>query len=597
MTFDALTLAAVRDELAPRLSGARMQKIVFVDELSLAIEFFAPGVGRTNVLLSAHLEQARVHAIRQLPARGIERDSPFDLLVRKHLRHARVRSIRQPRLERVFELECEQRDPSDRPYRVVVIVEAMGRRSNLLLVDGEGLILDAARRTPPSRNARRPVLPHLPYAPPPPQDRLMPEDVTAESLSTGAGGPLDRWLAQRVAGLSPGAAREIVFRATSNAHTMVEGVDWARLAAETRAFLALADTHAWSPCVAFDVEGRALDYAPYALTHLEDAGARLEGAESISEAIQAYYAASERAGFAPRGDPLAAERKALIAPLDRAMRTADRRVAALEHQLNIGQSDREPLRRAGDLILAHLTEIGLEATEFAVEGERVELDPRLSAIENAQSYFALYRRARETEERVPRLLAEARHASEHLADLRTLVEVAGHMDAIRALRREVASATSGRPSTDAEGSKDGKARSGKRGTGRAGDRGSKAAAPYRRVALSNGDGDGWEALIGTSAVGNATVTFDVARGEDLWLHARGVAGAHVVLRSMTASGEPPTGVVERAAELAAGHSASRGAGAVEVDVTQRRYVKKIPGGPPGLVRYANERTLRVTPRA
>jgi predicted ribosome quality control (RQC) complex YloA/Tae2 family protein len=576
MTFDALTLAAVRDELAPRMSGARMQKIVFVDELSLAIEFFAPSVGRTNVLLSAHLEQARVHATRQLPARGIERDSPFDLLVRKHLRHARVRSIRQPRLERVFELECEQRDPSDRPYRVLLIVEAMGRRSNLLLVDSDGLIVDAARRTPPSRNARRPVLPHLPYAPPPPQDRLMPEAVTAENLSVGASGPLDRWLAQRVAGLSPVAAREIVFRATGDTHSTVERIAWARLAAEARAFLAMADTHEWSPSVAFDAEGRALDYAPYALRHLEEAGARLERAETVSEAIEAYYAASERAGFVPRGDPLAAERKALLAPLDRAMHTADRRVAALQHQLDTGQADREPLRDAGDLILAHLTEIPPEATELVVDGERVELDPRSSAIENAQSYFARYRRARETEERVPQLLEEARHTSEHLANLRTLVEVADQMDAIRALRREVASATGARADKNPRPSA----------------RVDKAAklAPYRRVALQ----DGWEALVGTSAAGNATVTFDVARGDDVWLHARGVAGAHVVLRG---PGEPASGVVERAAELAAGHSAARGAGAVEVDVTRRRYVKKIAGGAPGLVRYANERTLRVTPRA
>jgi predicted ribosome quality control (RQC) complex YloA/Tae2 family protein len=104
----------------------------------------------------------------------------------------------------------------------------------------------------------------------------------------------------------------------------------------------------------------------------------------------------------------------------------------------------------------------------------------------------------------------------------------------------------------------------------------------------------WEALVGASAAGNATVTFDVARGDDLWLHARGVAGAHVIVRG---TAEPPEEVIERAAELAAAHSAARGSSAAEVDVTLRRYVKKVPGGPPGLVRYANERTLRVTPRA
>jgi predicted ribosome quality control (RQC) complex YloA/Tae2 family protein len=115
-------------------------------------------------------------------------------------------------------------------------------------------------------------------------------------------------------------------------------------------------------------------------------------------------------------------------------------------------------------------------------------------------------------------------------------------------------------------------------------------APYRRVPLDST----WEAVIGTSAHGNATVTFDLAKPDDLWLHARGVPGAHVILRGPS---NPPADVLERAASLAALHSAARSSAQVEVDVAARRYVRKIPGGPPGLVRYSNERTLRVTPKA
>jgi predicted ribosome quality control (RQC) complex YloA/Tae2 family protein len=92
------------------------------------------------------------------------------------------------------------------------------------------------------------------------------------------------------------------------------------------------------------------------------------------------------------------------------------------------------------------------------------------------------------------------------------------------------------------------------------------------------------------------VTFDLARSDDLWLHARGVPGAHVILRGGSGAGAaPPEQVLEQAARLAASHSAARSSSAVEVDVTPRRYVKKVPGGPPGLVRYSNERTVRVTP--
>src|SRR6266571_23622 len=159
MSFDALTLSAVRDELEPLLTDARQQKLVFPDELSLAIEVFAPHAGRTNVLLSAHLDECRIQRIPHLPARG---------------------------LERVFELDCEQRDASGQHYRFLLIVEVMGRRSNLVLVDQDGAIMDAARRTPPSRNPRRPILPHLPYAPPPPQDRLFPEQLSSDALAAAA---------------------------------------------------------------------------------------------------------------------------------------------------------------------------------------------------------------------------------------------------------------------------------------------------------------------------------------------------------------------------------------------------------------------------
>ena len=547
MGFDALTLAAVRDELEPLLTNSRLQRLVMIDELSLAVECFAPGAGRINLLLSANLEQARVQRLPQLPARGLNRDTPFSLLVRKHLRNARIRSVHQPRLERVFEVHCEQRDASDRPYRVVLILEAMGRRSNLVLVDADGTILDAARRTPPSRS-RRPVLPHLAYQTPPPQDRLWPEDLSPDVLSGDA--PVDKVLAQTVAGLSPLAAREIAFR--GDGHDLVK---------VTREFLGAP----WSPCVAFDEQG-PLDYAPYQLTHLAQK-ARLQSFETISGAMAVFYA---RVRSAPKGDPLAGERKNLLALLERTQHATTRRIAALEHQLATGSSQRDPLRRAGDLLFAHQTEIPEGASEVVLEGEDIELDPHLTVVENAQEYFARYRKARETEDRVPELLDEARHQNGYLSDLRTLVEVASDMDAIRALRRDVAAATGTRERPDRKNPR--------------------KSSPYQRMAL----GDGWEALVGTSATGNASVTFEMARGEDLWLHARGVPGAHVIVRG---DGEPPANVVERAAQIAAAHSAARDAGAVDVDVTARRYVQKIPQSPPGLVRYSNERTLRVTPRA
>jgi predicted ribosome quality control (RQC) complex YloA/Tae2 family protein len=579
MSFDALTLSAVRDELDPMLTDSRVQKVVFPDEMSLAIEVFAPGAGRSVWLMSAHAELGRVQRLEHVPRRGLERDTPFLLTARKHLRNARIRAVRQPRLERVLELDCEQRDDSGRHVRVLLIVEAMGRRGNLLIVGEDGLILDAARRSPPSRNPRRPVLPHLPYISPPAQDRLLPEQITADTLAVSAAAllaasndrppMLARFLSDRLAGLSPLAGRELAFRATGSPATpLSDSNGWTVVADTASSFFAPLESHTWEPTLAVR-DGRAQAYAAYALRHLAAEGATLQTFATASEAIDAFYALAG-ATAAPRGDTLAAERKALLAPLERALNAANRRIAGLEHQLATSQTVREPLRRAGEYLLAYQAEVPPGQTEVVLDGETVDVDPRLSAVENAQALFARYRKAREAEERVPELLQLARQDAEYLAELRALVEVADQMDAIRALRREVSSAVHAG------------------GSGARGSSGSVArSAPYRRVAL----GDGYEALVGTSAAGNALVTFDLARPDDTWLHARGVQGAHVIVRN-----SPPAQILERAARLAAWHSAARGATAVEVDVALRRYVKKIPNGPPGLVRYSNERTLRVEPR-
>jgi predicted ribosome quality control (RQC) complex YloA/Tae2 family protein len=579
MSFDALTLSAVRDEIEPLLVDGRIQKVAFPDATSLALEVFLPGTGRGVLLLDVHPERGRVQMLQRLPARGIETESPFSLVARKHLRNARIRSVRQPRLERLLELDCEQRDDSSRHYNVLLIVEAMGRRGNLLLVDADGAIMDAVRRTPPSRNPRRPVLPHMRYDLPPAQERLPPERLTPEELSMaarGKAGALATLLVNTLAGISPLASRELAFRATGAVETPVHAADWSRVVEAIAELFAPLDTHAWEPTVAF--EGDApLAYAPYRLRHLAAAGARLQTFASMSAALEAFHAAPRAAG-----DPLAAERKSLLAVLDRLEDSHRRRAAALEQQLIAGEEQREPLRRAGELILTHQSELSPSATELIADDERVVLDPDLTPVQNAQAYFARYRKAREAAERVPGMLADARQTSEHLAELHALVEVADSMDAVRALRREVSAASGSAFENPQRRTRSSQAATRNQQT---------AAGPIRRIPI----GDGWEVLVGASASGNARVTFDMAGPDDVWLHARGVPGAHVIVRGPSMP-EPPMSVLTRAAEVAAWHSASRSAGAVDVDYTARRHVRKVPGGPPGLVRYTNERTLRVQAR-
>lgn len=586
MAFDALALTAVRQELEPRLAGGQVQQLTWLDEMTLVLGLFAPGQGRTNLLLSAHPEHARVQWLSELPARAAPPpETPFVLLARKHLRGARLRAMHQPRLERLLELDLVGRDDRGQHVGTRLIVEVMGRRSNLILVDAGGTVLDALRRAPPSRNPRRPVLPHRRYEPPPPQDRCDPDAATAGWLkenARGRGGSLAAYLVDTLAGLSPLASRELAYRATGSAATPLAGVNWEELQSAIHVYFGPTRTGGWQPGVAYQ-DGAPVAYAPYAPTHLLAEGAEVRAFASMAEAMGAFFQPGDTGSGPRRGDPWAGERRPLLLALGRARAVADRRVASLERQ-QVADDEVERLRMAGETILAWQWQIGHGQRTLEVEGQEIALDEQLTAVENAQRYFARYRRARDAAKAVPALLERARQEAAHLANLEALVETADTLEALRALRGEVA------VSTGMARAGGGRAARGVQPGRRATTGPSGPTGPFRRLPV----GHGWEVLVGGSAAGNVAVTFGRATADDLWLHVRGQPGSHVVLPARGA--EPTEAVVLRAAELAAWYSSARAAGVADVDVTKRRYVKKVPGGPAGLVRYTHERTVRVAAR-
>ncbi|MBI2756681.1 MAG: NFACT family protein [Chloroflexi bacterium] len=584
MGFDSLAVTAARQELEPLLVGAQIQELAFSDTWTLTLTAYRPATGRIHLLASAHPERSRVLRSAAPPRRGVERDTPFMLLTRKYLRNAWIVAFEQPGLERVLTLHCVRRlgeDADSRDHRIRLVVEAMGRRANLLLVDENDTILDAWRRTPPSRNAIRPILPHLPYELPPAQVRL---PVTEPGLMAAAaragehGGTLAKYLGETLEGASPLAAREIAFRASGASAAPLVGADWARVsAAALQLYAPVRGEAAWEPCVVL-VDNAPIDAAVFWASHVEhERGAQLEAATTASEA----FGRLETAGGTGRPaaglhGPLAGERAALASQIETVLKAERRKAGALRRELERSESV-EQLRRWGELVLAFAWHGEVGATALQVEGERIPLDPGRTTWENAQAYFAAYQRARDTRKRLPALVQAVEARIEYLATLHTLAESAATPEVLRTIKSEIGADSPARPVA-------------KKGTRQK--PGGSASGPYRRFNL----GDGWELLVGSSARGNARVTFELAGPEDLWLHARNVPGAHAILRATGRAQEPPSDVLLQAAGAAAHFSSARANSLVEVDVAPRRYVKKIPEAPPGLVRYTHERTLRVQPR-
>ena len=584
LSFDALTLHAVTDELRERFVGGRVQRVSTIDEWTVVLELYGKGE-RSSLLISADPHAARVCLTRERPERTVEKVTPFLLLLRKYVRDGRLEAVSQPPLERVLELRVSRRDDEGSASEVRLIIEVMGRRSNAVLVSADGAIMDALRRASAEKNPIRPILPRRRYELPPAQERRLPFALDtwahlAALAEQRPQGQLAELLGSELAGFSRLVAREVAFRATGSIATLVAGVEWPAVLDTVIAMLGpIRGEGRWQPCVA-RFEGHVVAFAPYRLTHLE-ASCEIEELASISSAVELGYAgrdsAERHAGLPETANQLA--RPMLEAIATRRALVERRRNALARSREAAG--DPEPLRRTGETILAYAYQIRPGQDRLVVDDLDIRLDPRETPSENAQRYFKEYKRARDASRRVPELIGKAGQEIAHLDEMDTLVRIADDPGRIRSLAEELRTAGI---------LKDRGPRPRKHG------RGYKAPIPKDdgpspiRVPLP----DGFVALVGTSAKANEHITFDVAGQDDVWLHARQRPGSHVVVR--TAGQKLPNRVLQRAAELAAFYSQGRTDSRVAVDWTPRKFVRRIRGGPPGLVSYINEQTVDVPPR-
>jgi predicted ribosome quality control (RQC) complex YloA/Tae2 family protein len=504
-----------------------------------------------------------VHLTETKLRRGVETPSPLLLLLRKHVRGGRVTAVRWPQFERILEIEFEKVN------KYTLIVEAMGRHSNLILVGEDGSVLDSIKRVGPRLSRVRPILPGWAYKRPPPQTKLDPADVGAADLETMVAAsksaqPVWRVLVSGIRAVSPLLAREIVARATGRAETKVRDLDNAAsqfpalLEALHNALIHVWEQD-WQPHVALD-EGEVTAYAPYALTQY----AEVEAVESIGAAIDRYYHASRP------GASYAVAKGRVQALLDEAHKRATSRQRALRRQL-VPQEELDRLRLSGEMILAyaHAVQPGDTRLEAQVELEGpplvIALDAKLGAVENAQAYFERYQKAKAAGAEIPRRLRRAEHELAYLDQLQSDLALASNRPDIEEVRTALVEAEYAPPP--------------------------KGPKPQRGQPLRVATDEGPIILVGRSARQNHQVTFRRAGPDDLWLHAVDVPGSHVVILS---GGRPVSeAVLHRAATLAAQHSAAQGEAGVLVAYTQRRYVRPIRGGRPGMVTFRREQTIRI----
>lgn len=559
MTIDTLAVIAICEQLA-QLEGARVQDSVLASPHSIALELYHQRQRRWLVL-SAHPKWARVALHTTRIPRGVDHASPLLLLLRKYVEGGRIVAVEQPDLERVIMLSIaknheprntEDEETSATPLFTTVrlIVEIMDQRSNIFLVDEQNTILECIKRVT-SQMSRRVALPQHQYQAPPAIHKADPRQAHFADLESALTDQPDlaKALVAAFRGVSPLAAREAVARGQHDPHASLEALRQLFVSPQTPVLVTDPDTH------------QPTQFAAYALSHQPHA----EVVPSINDAIVAYYTAHEMLGDHGR------RREYLRTRIGEFRERIERQLRALQQEMSKADA-MEQLRWEGEMIYAYMHEITPAMTELVVDGQVITLEARVKPSLQAQARFKAYDKAKSALAGLPERIATAQDELAGINETLAYLELADSYENIESVARDAMQAGWLR-STDVP--KQSRARP----------------VPPLRVVFD----EHTTIYVGRNAHQNQLVTFTIGSANDIWLHARGIPGAHVVIKH-TGPGMRDQALL-RAAQLAAYYSAHRHESAVDIDICRRSAVRRIKDGPIGLVSYHADTTIRAEPKA
>lgn len=559
MSFDGLFTRAITNELSSLLKGGRINKIhqPYKNEIILAVR--ANGVNH-KLLLSAHPSYARVQITNE------QYDNPneppmFCMLLRKHLEGSIIEEIRQVGLDRMIIFEVKGRNElGDISYKQL-IVEIMGRHSNIIIVDkNRNVILDSIKHISFAVNTHRAIMPGQEYIMPPKQEKLDPlesdTDDVLRSIDFNSGN-LDKQLVASFAGISPILAREIVFKAgLANRMTLPQSFN---------AAMNQLKEHAYNPSITYGSTKEAFYLIP--LEHMKGEAKSYESLSSLLDRF--YFGKAERDRVKQQGNDL---ERLIINEKEK----NEKKIKKLESTLEDAKKA-EQFQLYGELLTANifLAQRGMKeitvVNYYDEDGATITIpmDPRKTPSENAQKYFTKYQKAKNSVNIVLEQIELAKAEAAYFDALLQQVEAASPKD-IEEIREELV-----------EG-----------GYIRARQKKSHKNKQNQKPVLEKYQAsDGTEIIVGKNNKQNDYLTNKAAARDDIWLHTKDIPGSHVVIRSK----EPAEETILEAAQIAAYFSKARNSSSVPVDFTKVRHVKKPAGAKPGFVIYEQQQTVYVTP--
>ena len=567
MAFDGITIANITKELSDKLTGGRIRKIAQPenDELILTIK---SAEGNFRLLISASASLPLIYLTETNKPSPLTAPN-FCMLLRKHIENGRIVKISQPGLERIIRFDIEHLDELGDLRCKTLIIEIMGKHSNIIFCDEQNRIIDSIKHVSLQMSSVREVLPGRTYFIPVTQEKANPLELSLETFSELVGSKstkLAKAIYTSYTGISPVAANEVVFRSGLNEEmsgNSLSELEMLHLFKTFSYYMEDVKSGNFTPQIVYN--GKApVEYSALTLTMYQD----FENVshESISHILETYYA--ERNTVTIIRQRSVDLRKIVQTALDRSRKKYDLQAKQLKDT-----EKRDTYRIYGELLTTYgySAKPGSKSLDvlnyYTNEELTIPLDPQISALENAKKYFDKYNKLKRTYEAVSELLKETGDEVEHLDSISTALDIALSEEDLVEIKEELMEY--GYIKKRHPGGKKPKITS----------------KPFHYVSS-----DGYHMYVGKNNFQNEELTFKFAAGNDWWFHAKGIPGSHVIVKTEGNDDMPDT-TFEEAGRLATYYSQSRENEKVEIDYIQKKHVKKPKGGKPGFVVYYTNYSL------
>lgn len=570
MALDGITVSNVVAELSSLLTDSRISKIAQPenDELLLTFKGFR---GQTRLLLSASASLPLIY-ITDTNKPGPMTAPNFCMLLRKHIGNGKITRIWQPGLERIIHFEIEHYDEMGDLRRKQLIVELMGKHSNIIFCDENDMIIDSIKHISASTSSVREVLPGRTYFIPETQHKCNPLETSREEFCDQVFTkpmPLSKALYCTYTGISPVIAEELCHRASLESDQSANSISQLEQLHLFTIFSHLIEDVKdgdYRPNIIYDEDHTPVEFSSVRLSMYDDC--ETQEFDSISAVLRQYYAMKNTVTrIRQKSSDL---RRIVGTALDRTRKKYDLQLRQLKDT-----DKREKYKVYGELLHTYGYSAEPGAKKLTVQNYytneelTIPLDETLSAQENAKRYFDKYSKLKRTYEALTELIQETKTDLDQLESIQTFLDLALSEEDLVQVKEEL---------TDA-------------GYIRRKYTGKKVKITSRPFHYRSADG--YDIYVGKNNFQNDELTFKFASGNDWWFHAKGAPGSHVVVKA--GGDELPDTTFEDAARLAAYYSKNRNSAKVEIDYVEKKHVKKPSGAKPGFVVYYTNYSMSIEP--